>query len=72
MYIANYLAENKDERVSFLPKACCLTVSLSVHSYGYVIQFCVDLQQVTNLLKEVEFIFVPFVNPDGYEVSSIN
>ena len=25
--------------------------------------------QVTNLLKSVEFIFVPFVNPDGYVVS---
>ena len=26
------------------------------------------LSQVTNLLKEIEFIFVPFVNPDGYAV----
>lgn len=26
------------------------------------------IMQVANLLKEVEFIFVPFVNPDGYEV----
>ena len=24
---------------------------------------------MTNLLKSVEFIFVPFVNPDGYVVS---
>jgi murein tripeptide amidase MpaA len=26
--------------------------------------------QVKNLLDEVEFIFVPFANPDGYEVSA--
>ena len=26
---------------------------------------------MTDLLKEVEFIFVPFVNPDGYEVSEL-
>ena len=25
--------------------------------------------QVTNLLNELEFVIVPFVNPDGYEVS---
>lgn len=25
--------------------------------------------QVSNLLKEIEFIFIPFVNPDGYEVN---
>ena len=28
------------------------------------------LLKVTNLLKEVEFVIVPFVNPDGYEVYS--
>ena len=29
---------------------------------------CIWLQ-VSNLLKEVEIVFVPFVNPDGYEVN---
>ena len=27
--------------------------------------------QVTSLLNEVEFIFAPLVNPDGYEVSAV-
>jgi murein tripeptide amidase MpaA len=30
----------------------------------------VHVLQVKNLLDEVEFIFVPFANPDGYEVSA--
>ena len=34
-------------------------------AYCYTNLWCL---QVTNLLKELEFIFVPFVNPDGYEV----
>ena len=30
---------------------------------------CHDLSlQVTNLLRSAEFIFVPFVNPDGYVI----
>ena len=40
-------------------------------NYDVIVQFlCLieRIKQVANLLKEVEFIFVPFVNPDGYEV----
>ena len=28
----------------------------------------IDLLQVKNLLDELEFVIVPLVNPDGYEV----
>lgn len=45
--------------------SCCV-----VHSYIITAIFmsCRHIKKVANLLKEVEFIFVPFVNPDGYEV----
>jgi len=33
---------------------------------SYLVENYDKNEQVTNLLKEIEFIFVPFVNPDGY------
>ena len=51
-----------------------LNCQFSCHSdidYDVIVHFfCLveHIKQVANLLKEVEFIFVPFVNPDGYEV----
>ena len=61
-YIASFLTENydKNEEVTLIQliNSCYVKVNCRVLSL-----------QVTNLLKSVEFIFVPFVNPDGYVVS---
>ena len=62
MYIANYLCENygKDQQVGF-----------HVHHPVYMCaQVTCDLlfMQVTKLLDGLEFMFIPFVNPDVYAV----
>lgn len=45
-------------------------ITASSYTYCYILLYeHMYLLQVTNLLKELEFIFIPFVNPDGYEVS---
>lgn len=41
--------------------------SSQVHLPDYKCDVSINIQ-VTNLVKEMEFVFVPFVNPDGYEV----
>ena len=63
MYLANQLVEkyNEDDRVGL--------TSYVNQNNSHVSFIC--FIKVTNLLKEVEFIFVPFVNPDGYEVCNI-
>ena len=56
-YIANYLlenyGENDDVRQMF---------HIAMHGCEY------PCAQVTKLLESLEFIFIPFVNPDGYAV----
>lgn len=59
MYIAHYLLTSygNEERVSARNHCihCCIMPRMC-H------------QQVTKLLESVEFIFIVFMNPDGYEV----
>ena len=63
-YIANFLAENYDKNEEVTPTFSSLMLCESSVVNCHVLSL-----QVTNLLKSVEFIFVPFVNPDGYVVS---
>ena len=63
-YIANFLVENygNNEEVTSNFSSLMLCESSVVNCHVLSLQ-------VTNLLKSIEFIFVPFVNPDGYVVS---
>ena len=61
-YIVNYLLENygNNEDVSI---NTLYLVNFKITCFLYL--------KVTKLLDTVEFIFVPFVNPDGYAVSQL-
>ncbi len=48
-----------------------ICLCLFIHDYIINLSLFIVYIQVGNILKDVEFIFVPFVNPDGYEVLSI-
>ena len=63
-YIANFLVENYDKNEEVAPNFSSLMLCESSVVNCHVLSL-----QVTNLLKSIEFIFVPFVNPDGYVVS---
>ena len=63
-YIANFLTENYDNNEEVTPTFSSLMLCESSVVNCHVLSL-----QVTNLLRSVEFIFVPFVNPDGYVVS---
>ena len=88
MYIAQYLCENYEkgneasvnlcERVANI--VCCETtivgwsVRITWHmcSYLYPLAKYSCIKQVTELLDKLEFVFVPIVNPDGYEVKIVD
>ena len=59
MYIANYLCEKYGNDAQ---------VKMHLLRYYICIENVAVSTQVTNLLNELEFVIVPFVNPDGYEV----
>ena len=63
-YIANFLVENYGNNEEVTPNLSSLMLCESSVVNCHVLSL-----QVTDLLKSVEFIFVPFVNPDGYVVS---
>ena len=58
MYVANYLAQNYGTNQNV-----CKRLQRCVHLSNPVVT------QVTTLLDSLEFVIVPFVNPDGYDVS---
>ena len=65
MYIVNHLLTQYNQTDA---------VSVCVHVYVLLLllTLCVpvmDILQVTHLLNNLEFIIIPFVNPDGYVVS---